>query len=163
MTSNAHFSPCRRYRYWLLRVWDETKPIIAFIGLNPSTADETADDPTIRRCMVYAKDWGYGGLLMLNMYGFRSTDPNKMWQHHAGGGDIIGGPGNYVTALRQYCESFAAQRVIAAWGNDRLQRRRLFETIDWKLDCLKKNQDGSPGHPLYLRAALTPQPWNYQP
>ena len=117
MRTEAFFSPDRRYRYWLLRVWDESLPVMAFIGLNPSTADETADDPTIRKCIKYAKAWGFGGLLMLNVYSFRATNPDDMWRARAHGVDIIGTGGNTCQHLVEYLEKFKAKRQIAAWGS----------------------------------------------
>lgn len=72
---SARFSPDRVYRYDLVRDWDTRQQVVAFIGLNPSTADESEDDPTIRRCIRYARDWGYGGIVMLNAFAFRATDP----------------------------------------------------------------------------------------
>ena len=73
--SDALFSEDRIYRYALWRTWDESLPKALFIGLNPSTADEIQDDPTIRRCIRYSMDWGYGGYIMGNIFGYRSTDP----------------------------------------------------------------------------------------
>ncbi|HHC7270859.1 TPA: DUF1643 domain-containing protein [Vibrio parahaemolyticus] len=67
MKKTAKLSDCRTYRYELWRIWDEQKPYAMFVGLNPSTADETEDDPTIRRCIYFAKSWGYGGLCMANL------------------------------------------------------------------------------------------------
>ncbi len=76
---SAVFSPSRKYRYVLRREWGDTERKMAvFIGLNPSTADETTDDPTIRRCMGYARDWGCSGLYMLNLFAVRATDPKDM-------------------------------------------------------------------------------------
>ena len=75
---HAVFSPCRTYRYALSRVWAADKPYALFIGLNPSTADETLDDPTIRRCIDFAKRWGYGGLVMANLFAYRATEPSEM-------------------------------------------------------------------------------------
>ncbi|WP_368188730.1 DUF1643 domain-containing protein [Aeromonas sp. R7-3] len=75
---HAVFSPCRTYRYALSRVWATDKPYALFIGLNPSTADETLDDPTIRRCIDFAKRRGYGGLVMANLFAYRATDPEVM-------------------------------------------------------------------------------------
>ena len=75
---HAVFSPCRTYRYALSRVWAADKPYALFIGLNPSTADETLDDPTIRRCIDFAKRWGYGGLVMANLFAYRATNPSEM-------------------------------------------------------------------------------------
>ena len=74
----ARFSDCRLYRYQLWRIWDEGRPYLNVIGLNPSTADETRDDPTIRRCIDYAKRWNYGGLFMTNIFAFRATLPAVM-------------------------------------------------------------------------------------
>jgi len=82
MKSHATFSPCRKYRYSLFRIWDEDKSLVLFIGLNPSTADEKEDDPTIRRCINFAKQWGwgYGGLIMGNLFSFRATQPSDLKQ-----------------------------------------------------------------------------------
>ena len=68
----------RRYRYELSRIWDAALPPVLFVGMNPSTADEEQDDPTIRRCIRFARDWGYGGLLMGNLYALRATDPQEL-------------------------------------------------------------------------------------
>lgn len=75
---NAFFSSDRVHRIWLSRIWDEDKPRVMFIGLNPSTANETSNDPTIRRVQSMAKSWGYGGVYMMNLFTFISTDPKKL-------------------------------------------------------------------------------------
>ena len=80
LKTGAIFSGCRTYRYTLWRSWDRDKGDVMFIGLNPSTADETLNDPTVRRCINYAKSWGYGGIYMANMFAFRATDPKEMKQ-----------------------------------------------------------------------------------
>lgn len=77
MKTGANLSECRRYRFSLWRIWDEALPYALFIGLNPSTADETANDPTITRCINFAKDWGYGGIYMANLFAYRATDPSE--------------------------------------------------------------------------------------
>ena len=109
MNKDAKLSDCRKYRYALWRTWDAEKPFVMFIGLNPSTADETEDDPTIRRCINYAKDWGYGGLCMVNLFAFRATEPNDMKNAI----DPIG-PENdeWLKNL-----SKDAGVIIGAWGN----------------------------------------------
>ena len=144
MNTNAQFSSCRRYRYTLWRVWDEGKPHVAFIGLNPSTADASQDDPTIRRCMGFARDWGYGGLLMLNLFAFRATDPAELLKAR----DPIG-PDNdhFINTLAP-----TAARVVAAWGNhgQHLNRAAAVRGSVPELYALKINQSGEPGHPLYL-------------
>jgi hypothetical protein len=158
MKSSALFSECRRFRYTLLREWDASLPKVAFIGLNPSTADETQDDPTIRRCIDYAKRWGRGGLLMLNIYAYRATVPADMWRAQKQGSDIIGGTRNWIKALQGYYNDSGCDLVIAAWGLH--GKKRGPEVIrQWAgLMCLATNTDGSPKHPLYLKADLLPQP-----
>ncbi|HDR1569813.1 TPA: DUF1643 domain-containing protein, partial [Pasteurella multocida] len=79
MNNNAIFSDCGTYRYVLWRIWDTLLPRITFIGLNPSTADESNDDPTIRRCINFAKKWGYGGIYMVNLFAYRSTDKSVIY------------------------------------------------------------------------------------
>lgn len=122
-----------------------------FVGLNPSTADETRDDPTIRRCMAFAKAWGYGGLCMTNLFSFRATDPKDM----KAAADPVG-PENdaHLLALAE-----GAGVIIAAWGANGTHKgrdkdvRKLLPT----LYCLAMTKGGHPGHPLYLPKILTPQ------
>jgi hypothetical protein len=123
-----------------------------FIGLNPSTADETQDDPTVRRCMGFALSWGYGGLLMTNLFAYRSTDPALMKAHP----EPIGPKNNSYLELL----SHQAGIVVAAWGI-----HGTFEDRDKEvLPLLKRphylalTKDSIPRHPLYLRADTKPQP-----
>lgn len=161
MTSSALFSDDRRYRYWLLRQWEPTKPMVAFIGLNPSVANEKDDDPTIRRCIGFAERWKYGGMLMMNLYAWCSTQPTRMWQRYAKGYDIAGGEQNSSSALMVYAHHYGTEQIIAAWGHDKLDRWRRLKTANWRLDCLKINTDAQPGHVLYLPYLAERQPWNY--
>jgi len=108
--SGARFSPCRTWRYSLRRQWlPGSEASVMFIGLNPSTADETQDDPTIRRCLGFARYWGFGNLIMMNVYAFRATKPADM----KAAKDPVG-PGNdrEFERLRS-----VPQLVVAAWGN----------------------------------------------
>lgn len=150
VTSSAVFSPCRRYRYLLERWWDEERLPAAFIGLNPSTADEQTDDPTIRRCIRFARDWGYGGLLMVNLFGLRSTDPRKLRTVS----DPVG-PSNdhYLDEAR-----VEARITIAAWGTrgDLMGRGDLIARRTPGLHCLGVTKDGHPRHPLYMRSDCRP-------
>jgi hypothetical protein len=159
MISRAYLSPDRRFRYWLLREWDAALPKVAFIGLNPSTADETIDDPTIRRCMGFARTWGKGGLLMLNLYAFRATAPAEMWRAQKAGTDIIGGESGYCTALQGYAKEQNCDLVIAAWGVHGFKRGPDVSSRWNSLMCLARNSDGSPKHPLYLKTDLQPVPY----
>ena len=143
MKSDATFSECRQYRYALWRLWDESKPYAMFIGLNPSTADETTDDPTINRCIDFAKSWGYGGLCMANLFAYRSTDPANLRTTQ----DPIGPDNdNWLKELGK-----SAGVVVAAWGNDGayLGRSRVVASRITNLKCLKINKTGEPAHPLY--------------
>src|SRR5579871_51416 len=164
MKTGAHFWPDRRYRYWLTREWGQG-PWCALIGLNPSTADETKDDHTITKVMQYLRSWGHSGLLMLNLYAFRSTDPSVMFAAQKKGVDIVGLQGNTYDDLQEYIVVKFPQvsRVVAAWGKGGGERGKVFGKLGLKMDCLMRNSDGSPAHPLYLPTGLLPEPWNYKP
>lgn len=150
----AEFSPCRTYRYRLWRVWDENGPTLNVIGLNPSTADETHDDPTIRRCIRFAQNWGYGALVMTNLFAYRSTDPNGLLTV----ADPIG-PENDRTLEYQACSG----TPLAAWGAHPMARARGAEVIKrlsyLEIECLGTTKDGYPRHPLYVRADTPPVPY----
>lgn len=114
--SGATFSDCRTYRYRLHRIWDAGKPPCAFIMLNPSTATEAVLDPTVRRCVGYAMAWGYGGLIVGNVFALRSTDPRALYA----AADPIG-PAN-DDALAEIAQ--AAGLVVCAWGKHGHYKRR---------------------------------------
>jgi len=78
LKTDAKFSACRKYRYALWRNWDESKPYAMIIGLNPSTADENKNDPTITRCINFATSWGYGGVCVTNLFAYCATVPSDM-------------------------------------------------------------------------------------
>jgi hypothetical protein len=156
----AVFSPDRLYRYVLTRIWDPTVVPAMFVGLNPSTADETKDDPTIRRCMRFARDWGYGGLLMGNLYGLRSTHPCGLYTDDDSSpvDDVDGRNDGWLTQM-----SGDAGIVVAAWGatTHPIPGRacRVAEAVGEML-CLGVTKDGHPRHPLYVRADMRPEPWS---
>ena len=147
------FSPCRRYRYALWRKWDARRPAYAlFIGLNPSTADEVTDDPTLRRCVGFAKAWGYDAVCVANLFALRETDPAELKKHPEPVGDDND---RWLKALAR-----SAEVVIAAWGvhggfmgRDRAVRCMLAG----KLSYLALSKGGQPRHPLYLPKGLRPQ------
>lgn len=148
------FSPCRTYRYALWRDFGDLagEGYAMFIGLNPSTADEVSDDPTIRRCIAFAKSWGYGALCMTNLFAFRATDPVDM----KAVADPVGPENDYH--LQRLASG--AGVVVAAWGVHGTHRQRdtAVRSMMPKLHCLRKTGDGHPGHPLYLPKILTPIP-----
>ena len=149
--STATFSPCRTYRYslWRRRGAPE-RGYAMFIGLNPSTADEVEDAPTIRRCIQFTKDWGYGALCMTNLFAFRATDPAVMKAHS----EPIDPDTDAVVAER----AKNAGVVVAAWGNHGSHSARDRQVIALlpNLHCLKVTRAGQPSHPLYLRKSPTP-------
>lgn len=148
----AVISECGRYRYSLWRRWG-TSGIVMFVGLNPSTADAKQDDPTIRRCMEFARSWGYGALVMCNLFAWRSTDPESM----KAAADPVG-PDNDATLL---VEAATASVAVAAWGvhGAHQGRNNAVREMLPRLHCLTLTKDGHPGHPLYLPAALVPVEW----
>lgn len=152
MKTDAKLSDCRKYRYALWRTWDESKPYAMFIGLNPSTADETEDDPTIRRCITFANTWGYGGLCMANLFAYRATEPSEMMS-----AQNPVGPDNDIW-LKNLARN--AGVLVAAWGNNGTYLGRSKEVLMMlpNLKCLKLNKSGEPAHPLYQPGTATPMP-----
>ncbi|NDP63754.1 MAG: DUF1643 domain-containing protein [Polaromonas sp.] len=153
LRSDATFSSCRQYRYSLWRRWgDPAGGYAMFVGLNPSTADETMDDPTIRRCIGFAQDWGYAGLCMTNLFAFRATQPSVM----KAAADPVG-PDNDQALL---CMAQGAGVIVAAWGVDGAHQGRgdAVRVMLPNLHFLKLTQAGHPSHPLYLPKILRPQP-----
>lgn len=167
------FSPCRQYRYTLWREWpemfwfDDIEPgeacagnrfkYVQFIGLNPSTADENKNDPTIRKCIGFAKKWGYGALCMTNIFAWRDTQPAKMKQQEFPVG--VDNLDHVSTCAKD------ADLIIAAWGKHGAHLQQDKNVESWiraaggKLFCLRKNQDGSPMHPLYVPYETKPIPY----
>src|SRR5919204_4199606 len=108
MDLRTRFSECRTWRYSLTRGLDGSDGTVAFVGLNPSTADETTDDPTVRRCIGFAREWGFARVEVVNVYAFRARDPRELWR-----ADDPVGPDN-DRILAQVLDG--AELVIAAWG-----------------------------------------------
>jgi hypothetical protein len=121
--------------------------------LNPSTADEISDDNTVRRCINFSKDWGYGGFCMTNIFAFRATDPRDMKAQE----DPVG-PDNDKWLLSVYKD---AGLVVAAWGTHGgfLERDKQVLKLLGQIQCLGVNQDRSPKHPLYLKKNCEPKPY----
>ncbi len=136
--------PTGNYRYSLLREWGEDGRVL-FVMLNPSTADGELDDPTIRRCMGFASEAGFGGMSVVNLYAYRSKDPFALNEVE----DPIG-PDNDATIVK---EAARADLVVAAWGG-KPNKRRIEEVLELlrprRMRCLGVNQNGAPQHPLYI-------------
>ena len=159
----ANFSRCRQYRYALWRQWgdnqrgdnkwDDDEPFVLILGLNPSTADHRQDDPTIRRCIGFAKSWGYQRLCVANLFAYRATYPKDLFS-----ADDPIGPKNDAW-LRRLARN--SDKVIAAWGSHGHFLDRDTHVLRYltHLHAIRVNQSGSPAHPLYLPKHLTPSPW----
>lgn len=146
----AVFSPCRKYRYLLRRRWSPGNNVATFCMLNPSQADDTNNDPTILRCIGFAKRWNYNALLVVNLFAFISTDPKKLLMQR----DPIGPDNN--RHIQEAVDSAAAfsNVFVCAWGG--------FNGISWRvtavleilkgreLSALQISKDGNPYHPLYV-------------
>jgi hypothetical protein len=146
-SSVAHFSECGGYRYLLARTWTDG-PKVNYLCLNPSTADEQVNDPTVHRLVKRAGSWGYGGVIVTNLFALRATDPS--WLKLVG--DPVG-PENDAAILAAAAE---AELVICAWGNHGLRFGRAAKVLELlapyaaKLRALRITKAGCPEHPLYL-------------
>jgi hypothetical protein len=153
MRAGATIDVTGLYRYWLWREWDSASLKVGFVMLNPSRADGAMDDPTIRRCIGFARSWGYGGLEVVNLFAYRTANPRELRQAV----DPVGQDNDiYLRSLVQRVD-----RIILAWGNwgnwqgrDRAALALLGDST--KLYCLDWTKTGQPKHPLYLRASCLP-------
>lgn len=145
--NGAEFSEDRKYRYALWRIWDDEKPKVMIIGLNPSKADESVDDPTIRRVKRLASSWGFGGIYMLNLFAWITPFPEELENCS----DPIGDNNGKLEAYATKCDE-----VIFAWGSNETNGRESFVLNYFpNAKCIAKNADGSPKHPLYVKRNAT--------
>ena len=154
MRKSALMSDCGAYRYELRRTWDNTKPIVLWVALNPSTADHIKDDPTNRRIADFSRRWGYGGYVLANLFAYRAIDPQAL-KHVS---DPIGPENdNHLKKL-----SRAADHTVCAWGNHGTLLQRASAVLPLfdeplALGVTKRNQ---PLHPLYCPADRQPTPFH---
>jgi len=152
----AVFSDCRTYRYRLAQIWDETLDPLYWLMLNPSTADEVKNDPTVERCERRARMWGYGGSVVLNIFAYRATDPKDMRTAP----DSIG-PENDKW-IRELAAVSNDVTVIGGWGEHGAHMNRgqtvldIFNQENGRINALKINASGHPAHPLYIAYDKTP-------
>lgn len=179
MTKETIFSPCRKYRYTLWREWqcdemfegcnegerfsERMRQYVQFIGLNPSTADETNNDPTIRRCIDFAKRWGFGGLCMTNLFAFRATAPSDLKKESEPISHRDFDAGHDWNDWWISAAAMQAGLIVAAWGKDGAflgRGKRVLENVlpGKSVMCLGVNSDGTPKHPLYLSKNSIPVP-----
>jgi hypothetical protein len=151
----AVFSEDRAYRYRLTRTWGSSGTHVTWIMLNPSTASAMEDDPTIRRCTGFTKAWGFDGLIVVNLFAFRATDPREL-----ACADPVGPENDRF--IREAIHPWSV--VVAAWGTQgHLWSRgalvtRTLADEGIELGCLGVTKGGHPRHPLYVRgdAPLVP-------
>jgi hypothetical protein len=153
MERSAIFSECRRYRYALSRTWDAALPIVLFVALNPSTADELVDDATVRRCVGFGQEWGFGSVVIANLFAYRSTDPTILRDVT----DPVGPKNDWW--LKKL--SKRSTLTIAAWGIYGSLMSRDSDVLP-KLNNahhLGRTRGGQPKHPLYLPKTTLPIPF----
>lgn len=162
---SAELSECGRYRWWLRRSWEEgsdSNRVVCFVMLNPSTADANVDDPTIRRCIGFAKAWGYNTLVVRNLFPWRATDPKEL--------KLAKNPTGGHRGNNELIAACTADMVVCAWGAgvpfDRdVEAMNLFSP--WasgvQLWCLGLTKHGHPRHPLYVPGDVTPIRFGEQP
>lgn len=156
----AAISPCGTYRYQLERAWDPTRPTLGFVMLNPSTASATTDDPTIRKCMGFARRLGAGSIRVVNLFAYRATDPDDLVRAQRGGVDIEG-PENWdhVSSALRVCD-----RVLVAWGGQKIATtatvRERLRSAQRPLECLGLTRAGEPRHPLMLSYGTIAERWS---
>jgi len=147
--SRALYSEDETYRYLLTNILDKENTLqISFIGLNPSTATEEKDDPTVHKCSEWAREWGYGYFHMLNIFSLRSTDPKylKQVKHNYFNIDLV---------IKEYCE--CSHKIVICWGNHGSLYKRgeevlqIIKPFKERVYCLGVNKTGTPKHPLYLK------------
>ena len=159
--SVAHFSACEKFRYWLRRDWDLTKAPISFLMLNPSTADEMVNDPTIERCQRRAITMGYGSMIIVNLFPFRMTDSK-----------LLNSVDNLLSESAEADEAILravalSEMTVCGWGKHPLAAPRAQhimalikqKNLQQKVMCLQLNTDNSPQHPLYIGYAKQPVPF----
>jgi len=150
----ATFSADRRYRYRLSRIFSDSTKRVCFAMLNPSTADAAVTDPTVERCLRFARLWGAGAVEVVNLFALRSTDPKALYRHV----DPVG-PGNDEALL---AAATGATTVVAAWGVHGALRGRdvqvmtVLRQANVRLMALGRTKDGHPRHPLYLAGSTSP-------
>lgn len=155
----AVLSACGTYRYELRRQWGPA-PLCAWVLLNPSTADAEVDDPTIRRCVGFARSWGAGGIVVVNLFALRSRDPAQLGRH----ADPVG-PLNESSWQQA---AAAAPVVVCAWGAHPMAKAAApallvaLQARGADVRCLGTTKSDAPRHPLYVRADAPLRPLAYE-
>lgn len=157
----AHLSEDGRYRYRLERTWNPERGCVLFVMLNPSTADDLKDDNTITKCMRFTKEWGYGGLVVANLFAYRSPRPQSLRE-------VVApvGPENDMTLVTL---ADMHKMIICAWGNDGELKGRdgvVFDLLtagNRQVHCLQETGKGNPYHPRNVPYGTTQRQWGGPP
>lgn len=158
ISSSATMSKGGKYRYTLDRMWARGGYTILWVMLNPSTADGTKDDATIRRCINFSSAWGFSGLTVVNLYAYRATKPADLWNAATRGVDIVGSRNNGFINLA----AAHSYRIVLAWGSQAPWPRALdvVNMLDGrKTYCLDTTVTGQPAHPLRLAKTAKLKRW----
>lgn len=159
MNGDAKFSDDELYRYWLKRSWGPNPKYVNFIMLNPSTADASINDPTITRCIGFAKDWHFHRLEVTNIFGLRSTEPKNL--------KVVDDPMGDDNDFYIVETALSADLIIAAWGthgvlNDRgIKVLKILKNKGRVVHHLGLTKDGLPKHPLYLKKVTKPEEYDF--
>jgi hypothetical protein len=161
MRRAAEISPCERYRYWLEREWEKGKPTLVVCMLNPSTADAHQEDPTLLALIHFAQLWGYGGLVIVNLYGWRSPHPRAMMIAPARLDEVNRQRGREAMLV---AATMGQGRMLVAWGNDGDFEGEAQRFVDFAADqvgvdliCLGTTLSGAPKHPMARGAHRIPR------
>jgi hypothetical protein len=156
-SDGASFSSDRSYRHLLWRSWALDGPILFFVGLNPSTVDERLNDPTIRRCISFARSSDARGLLIGNLFAYRATKPRDLFTAD----EPVGKENDFWLAGAAQ----TASKVVACWGVHGSYRHRAQDVSRWlpEAECLGLTMAGHPRHPLYVRSDTHFRPYQFGP
>lgn len=153
------------YRYVLERVWDRDLPLALWVMLNPSTADALKDDPTIGRCVSFSKTYGMGAIRVVNLFAYRATSPDDLWEAHRSGVDVIGPQNRELLVGDLAGMNGRPGLTIVAWGASVDFHDVGQEQVAWMREhyygayCLGTTKSGQPKHPLYLAGATALDRW----
>lgn len=153
----AVLSECRQYRYSLTRIWDPGKGLVHFVMLNPSTADENDDDPTIRRCIGFAESWNAGGIHITNLFALRTPNPKELYMHASpiSKDNLFENDSFIISGMNR------SSITVFAWGahGGLLDRDKAVIKLIPEAYCLGLTKSGKPKHPLYLAKNTNPIPF----
>jgi len=161
--NDAYISLCDKYRYTLTRVWGENvENLMIFCMLNPSTADAKEDDPTIRRCVSFAKREGYDGIMVINLFALRATDPAELSKHL----DPMHGNDKVLNSYA-HRSKVTGKPIVCAWGANRFAKEQAHNFMNMcngimlPVYCLGVTKQGHPKHPLYLKSDTPLEAFRY--